>query len=281
MRFKVMLFRYIFCVILSFNIAFAYKCYESYCAHFGIGSGVAYANFKAGGMPDFNNIGGYLSAFANYYSKRLAFNYDLQVGLFNVAQSGYIQGLNNINSQDRMGGFVLMDLNAGLNLGSLDKPILLTLSLPVNMYNLGWNVAQRLSSEAIFLGFNLYSNTKLTERLRLSYQLGYSYCVSGRYRIDSYANIATLKGGHRLLFNLNLLYKRENAESSFTNKDKADFYASLKGIYYMLEPSNTIHINNTPLHYNASNNLMLTLEFGVSFGIPPMSSKDFTRKSPY
>ena len=40
---------------------------------FGIGSGVAYANFKAGGMPDFNNIGGYLSAFANYYSKRLAF----------------------------------------------------------------------------------------------------------------------------------------------------------------------------------------------------------------
>ena len=56
---------------------------------------------------------------------------------------------------------------------------------------------------------------------------------------------------------------------------------AFKGIYYMLEPSNTIHINNTPLHYNASNNLMLTLEFGVSFGIPPMSSKDFTRKSPY
>ena len=110
----------------------------------------------------------------------------MQVGLFNVAQSGYIQGLNNINSQDRMGGFVLMDLNAGFNLGFLEKPILLTLSLPVNtMYNFGWNVAQRLSSEAIFLGFNLYSNTKLTERLRLSYQLGYSYCVSGRYRINS------------------------------------------------------------------------------------------------
>lgn len=281
MRFQTMLFRYIFCVILSFNMAFAYKCYESYCSHFGIGAGVAYANFKAGGMPDFNNVGGYLSAFTNYHSKRFAFNYDLQVGLFNVAQHGYIQGLNHINPPNSMGGFVLIDLNAGLNLGSLDKPILLTLSLPVNMYNLGWNVAQRLSSESIFLGFNLYSNTKLTERLRLSYQLGYSYCVGGRYRIDSYANIAALNGGHRLLFSLNLLYKRENAESSLTNKDKADFYVSLKTIYYMLEPSNTIHINNIPVHYNASNNLMLTLEFGVGFGIPPMSSKDFTRKSLY
>lgn len=232
-------------------------------------------------MPDFNNVGGYLSAFTNYYSKRFAFNYDLQVGLFNVAQHGYIQGLNHINPPNSMGGFVLIDLNAGLNLGSLETPILLTLSLPVNMYNLGWNVAQRLSSESIFLGFNLYSNTKLTKRLRLSYQLGYSYCVGGRYRIDSYANIAALNGGHRLLFSLNLLYKRENAESSFTSRDKADFYASLKTIYYMLEPSNTIHINNIPVHYNASNNLMLTLEFGVGFGIPPMSSKDFTRKSPY
>ncbi|MCI5787430.1 MAG: hypothetical protein MR025_08325 [Helicobacter trogontum] len=236
--------------------------------------------FKQNNMPNFSSAGGYLSLHTNYYSKWLAFNYSLQTGLLNVVQHGHIQGLSNVNPPSSVGGFVLMDINAGLNLGSLKTPILLTLSLPINMYNLGWNIKQRLLTESIFMGFNLYSSTKLTNRFILAYQFGYGYNIWGRYRIDSYGNIAAMQGGHRFLLDLSLLYKRKDAESIFYKKQKADFYVSLKAIYYILEPSKTIHINNTPVYYNASNNLMLNLEFGIGFGISPSAFSKTLSHSP-
>lgn len=237
----------------------AHQCKQDYCTNFALGAGVVYEGLQVTSKPYADSAGGFIGINAMHYSRIMAYQADLQVGLINAARYAAIHNAQTERANN-VGHFIVANYNLGFNLlGRLDSPLLLFISLPIQSHNLNWHANERLLHDAIFIGFKLYGHHAIGSNFFLAYQAGYAYAIDGRYRIGSYSNVSALQGGHQAQLGLSLFLKREVVDFKY------DFYTSLRGIYTNLNQSRDIAA--TPTHYNANERFLILLEFGVQFGL--------------
>lgn len=154
--------------ILLCNLALAYKChYGVRCQDSRIGLGGYYTHLHSPRVSTHNG-GGFLTLQEDSYWKWFYLGGELSAGVGGSSMSGIASASGNYESISDRNWFALVTLNAGTNLGSLEKPTFLYMSFSTDLYDVGFEKNRgRFMDFGLFLGVGAFHRIMLTDKLAL------------------------------------------------------------------------------------------------------------------
>lgn len=254
------------------------KCFDTSCTMLKAGFGAYYAGFVMPSTIAFNGFGAHISANASRHWRWFVIGVDGGFGF-----SGVKAHTASTSTSVNFGSLVNIEPYIGVNLGSLENPIFVSLTLPVDHYGFGFAPNNNLDAMTLFeVGGALSGNIALAQGFGINFKLGYSYAYAGNYGIkrrnidmgglnqdpatievrDHYKNhTMPLNGAHIWELALGTTFEREYAEYSTIKI----LYAYLKCKYYTINAPNSAIVEGVLLEYSYANNFVTMLELGVGF----------------
>lgn len=270
-------------IILLCNLALAYKChYGVRCQDSRIGLGGYYTHLNSPRVSTHNG-GGFLTLQEDLYWRWFYLGGELSAGVGGSSMSGIASASGNYESISDRNWFALVTINAGANLGSLEKPTFLYMSFSTDLYDVGFeNNRGRFRDFGLFLGVGAFHRIMLTDKLALEPRANIAWNATRRlagygYNVRSDKLAGAFDGSYKAELSLGILY-RGNAYNSVedlgevlaqkSRYEMPDFYARIKGMYYHMNALTMPYLDTQTIHHPEANNFVLMLEFGIGLNAP-------------
>lgn len=241
----------------------AYKCSDTSCDDLRIGLGVYYGDMNASSNPKATSYGGYIPVSVGKHWRWFGIGADFLGGISHSQIEGSLIGAN-APAKD-IGNFVSAKPRVGINLGSLENPLFISVIVPLEVYDFRIQKGNHLQSAFVFIGGSI-SGRKSLNKAALEYGLSYSYAVGSnqghtfKYQGTGDSGRLNIDGGSLWEGSLGIVFGKNMAQSY---EKSPVYYTKLKVRYFDLNAGSSK--NTTPAFtYPATKNLVAMLEFGVS-----------------